>query len=61
MGDKSPKEVHKKAVQKHLKDEAQQHEKQEVTVALHHPTSGHTPTPAHPTASDDPAAAPQKD
>ncbi len=55
MGDKSPKEVHKKELQKHAKHEAAVHEKEELTEALHHPTSGHTPTPEHPTATDAPA------
>jgi len=54
MGDKSPKEVHKKDVQKHAKDDAAAREKQEHTEALHHPTSGHTATPSHPTTSDEP-------
>lgn len=55
MGDRSPKQTHKKAVQKHEQHDAEVHAKQETTEALHHPTSGHTPTPSHPTASDEPA------
>jgi hypothetical protein len=54
MGDKSPKEAHKKDVQKHAKDEAAEREKHEHTQAQHHPTSGHTATPSHPTTSDEP-------
>lgn len=54
MGDKSPKEAHKKDVQKHAKDEAMEREKQEHTEAQHHPASGHTATPSHPTTSDEP-------
>jgi hypothetical protein len=53
MGDRSPKEAHKKDVQKHLKDDAALHVKQEHTEAVHHPTSGHTATDAHPTTSDE--------
>jgi len=54
MGDKSPKEIHKKDVQKHVKHEEAVHEKQENTEAVHHPTSGHTATPSHPTTHDEP-------
>jgi len=54
MGDRSPKEVHKKAVQKHIKEDEAEHIKQETTEALHHPTSGHTATASHPTTSDEP-------
>ena len=54
MGDKSPKEAHKKDVQKHVKDDAAERAKLAVTEAQHHPTSGHTATPSHPTTSDDP-------
>jgi hypothetical protein len=53
MGDKSRKEVHKKAAQKRVKDDAAAHEKQAMTEAQHHPTSDHTATPSHPTTSDD--------
>jgi hypothetical protein len=45
MGDKSPKEVHKKDIQKHAKADAVVHEKLENAEAQHHPTSGHTATP----------------
>jgi hypothetical protein len=54
MGDKSPKEAHKKDIQKHAKHEAEVHAKHDLTEALHHPTSGHTATAAHPTTSDAP-------
>lgn len=54
MGDKSPKEAHKKDVQKHAKQDAALREKQMHTEAQHHPTSGHTATPSHPTTSDEP-------
>jgi hypothetical protein len=54
MGDKSPKETHKKDVQKHAKHDAAVREKQEHTEAQHHPTSGHTATASHPTTSDEP-------
>ena len=53
MGDKSPKNAHRKAVQKRVKDEAVTREKREITEAQHHPTSGHTATPSHPTTSDE--------
>jgi hypothetical protein len=53
MGDKSPKNAHRKAVQKRVKDEAVTREKRERTEAQHHPTSGHTATPSHPTTSDE--------
>jgi hypothetical protein len=53
MGDKSRKEVHKKALQKRIKDDAAVHEKQAMTEDQHHPTSGHTATPGHPTTSDE--------
>ena len=52
MGDKSPKEAHKKDIQKHAKHDAAVREKQEHTEAQHHPTSGHTATASHPTTSD---------
>jgi len=52
MGDKSPKETHKKEVQKHAKDDAVVREKLENAEVQHHPTSGHTATPGHPTTSD---------
>jgi hypothetical protein len=55
MGDKSPKEVHKKDVQKHAKDDAVVREKLENAEVQHHPTSGHTATPSHPTTSDEPS------
>ena len=54
MGDKSPKEARKKDVQKHAKEVAAVHEKLENAEAQHHPTSGHTATPSHPTTSDEP-------
>jgi hypothetical protein len=54
MGDKSPKEVHKKDLQKHAKDAEAVHGKQENAEAQHHPVSGHTATPEHPTTSDEP-------
>jgi len=54
MGDKSPKEVHKKDVQKHAKDDAVVLEKLKNAEVQHHPTSGHTATPSHPTTSDEP-------
>ena len=54
MGDRSPKEVHKKAVQKHLKDDDAQHTKELLTETLHYPPSGHTANPSHPTTSDEP-------
>ena len=53
MGDKSRKEVHKKAVQKRVKDDAAAHEKRAMTEDQHHPTSGHTATASHPTTSDE--------
>jgi hypothetical protein len=53
MSDKSRKEVHKKALQKRIKDDAAVHEKQAMTEDQHHPTSGHTATPGHPTTSDE--------
>jgi hypothetical protein len=54
MGDKSPKEAHKKDVQKHFKDDAVVRGKLENAEVQHHPTSGHTATPGHPTTSDEP-------
>jgi len=54
MGDKSPKEAHKKDVQKHAKDDAGVREKQQNAEVQHHPTSGHTATTSHPTSSDEP-------
>ncbi len=54
MGDKSPKEAHKKELQKHAKHDADVHEKLANAEAQHHPTSGHTATPEHPTSSDVP-------
>jgi hypothetical protein len=54
MGDKSPKEAHKKDLQKHAKDAELVHEKLENAEAQHHPSSGHTATPSHPTTSDEP-------
>jgi hypothetical protein len=54
MGDRSPKEAHKKDVQKHAKDNEAVRVKKEHTEAQHHPTSGHTATPGHPTTSDEP-------
>jgi hypothetical protein len=53
MGDKSRKEVHKKAAQKRVKDDAAAHEKRAMTEDQHHPTSGHTATSSHPTTSDE--------
>jgi hypothetical protein len=53
MGDRSPKEVHKKNVQKHAKTDAVTREKKENAEVQHHPTSGHTATPTHPTTSDE--------
>ena len=53
MGDKSPKEAHKKDVQKQARHDADIREKQGHTQAQQHPTSGHTATPAHPTTSDE--------
>ncbi len=44
MGDRSPKDVKKQAVQKHVKDDAKEHHKEEVTEAQHHPVSGHPVT-----------------
>jgi len=55
MGDKSPKEMHKKDVQKHAKTDAVVREKLVNAEVQHHPTSGHTATPSHPTTSDEPA------
>jgi hypothetical protein len=55
MGDKSPKEVHKKDVQKHAKTDEVVRHKLENAEVQHHPTSGHTATPSHPTTSDDPS------
>jgi hypothetical protein len=54
MGDKSPKELHKKGVQQHAKTDAAVRGKQENAEVQHHPTSGHTATPSHPTTSDEP-------
>jgi hypothetical protein len=54
MGDKSPKELHKKDVQKHAKTDTVVQEKLHNAESQHHPTSGHTATPGHPTASDEP-------
>jgi len=54
MGDKSPKEVHKKDVQKHVKTDAVVRQKLENAEVQHHPTSGHTATSDHPTTSDAP-------
>lgn len=53
MGDKSRKEVQKKAGQKRVKDDAAARQKREMTEAQHHPTSGHTATASHPTTSDE--------
>ena len=55
MGDKSPKETHKKDLQKHSKDDAVVREKLENAEVQHHPTSGHTATASHPTTSDEQA------
>ena len=41
MGDRSPKDVKKQAEQKHVKDEAKEHQKENTTEAQHHPVSGH--------------------
>jgi hypothetical protein len=54
MGDKSPKEVHKKHVQKDAKADAIVRGKLENAEVQHHPTSGHTATSSHPTSSDVP-------
>jgi hypothetical protein len=54
MGDRSPKETQKKDIQKHARTDAGVRSKLENAEAQHHPTSGHTATPAHPTASDEP-------
>jgi len=55
MGDKSPKETHKKEVQKHAKHDEEIRGKMHNAEVQHHPTSGHTATPDHPTTSDEPA------
>jgi hypothetical protein len=55
MGDRSPKETHKKDVQKHSKNDAVAREKRDNAEVQHHPTSGHTATASHPTTSDEPA------
>ena len=52
MGDRSPKDVKKQAVQKHLKDDAKVHEKEVVTEAQHHPVSGHPATAEELAASE---------
>jgi hypothetical protein len=44
MGDRSPKDVKKQAAQKHVKDNAKEHDKEVVTEAQHHPVSGHPVT-----------------
>jgi hypothetical protein len=44
MGDRSPKDVKKQAVQKHVKHDAREHEKEVTTEAQHHPVSGHPVT-----------------
>jgi hypothetical protein len=54
MGDRSPKEEHKKDVQKHAKVDAATREKLKNAENQHHPSSGHTPTLSHPTSSDEP-------
>ena len=48
--------MHKKDVQKHAKADAVVHEKLDNAEAQHHPTSGHTATPDHPTTADEPGA-----
>lgn len=45
MGDRSPKDVKKQAAQKHVKDDAKDHNKEVVMEAQHHPVSGHPATP----------------
>ena len=44
MGDKSPKSIHKKEVQKHDAKAEKGHEKQDNAVAQQHAHSGHPPT-----------------
>jgi hypothetical protein len=53
MGDKTPKEKHKKDLQHEAKRETAEHEKQKATEAQHHPTSGHPATAEHPASSGD--------
>ena len=45
MGDKSPKNIHKKVEQQHVKEVEKVHHKQENAESQHHPVSGHPPTP----------------
>ena len=45
MGDKSPKNLHKKEVQHHDKVVEKVHEKQHNAEVQHHPHSGHPPVP----------------
>jgi len=52
MGDRSPKDVKKQAAQKHVKDDAKEHEKEVVTEAQHHPVSGHPATSEELAASE---------
>ena len=52
MGDRSPKDVKKQATQKHVKDDAKEHEKEVVTEAQHHPVSGHPATAEELAASE---------
>jgi hypothetical protein len=54
MGDRSPRETHKKDIQKHARTDAGVRSKLENAEAQHHPTSGHAATPSHPTTSDQP-------
>ena len=44
MGDKSPKNIHKKEEQKHEEKVEKVHEKQVNAEVQHHPHSGHPPT-----------------
>ncbi len=51
MGDKTPKEKHKKDLQHEVKRKAGEHVKQETSEAQQHPTSGHPATAEHPASS----------
>jgi hypothetical protein len=45
MGDKSPKNIHKKEEQQQVKEVEKVQHKLENAEAQHHPVSGHPPTP----------------
>jgi hypothetical protein len=55
MGDKSPKNIHKQAEQRHDKEVEKVHHKAENAEAQHHPVSGHPPKPEEEETVTEPA------